>query len=79
MEKLVYLIDADGALPGGDLRDGLVEKAAPALRAAGAGQIAVNVEDEHVAAGGAVKISRNDPPIRAMVSFWLDSADDRGP
>lgn len=79
MEKLVYLIDADGALPGADLRDGLVEKAAPALRAAGAGQIAVNVEDEHVAAGGAVKISRDDPPIRAMVSFWLDSADDRGP
>ena len=61
MEKLVYLIDADGALPGADLREGLVEKAAPALRKAGAGQIAVNVEDEHVAAGAAVKISRNDP------------------
>ena len=79
MEKLVYLIDADAALPGADLRGALIEKAAPALRAAGASRISVNVEDEHVAAGGAVKICRADPPLRAMVSFWLDSADDRSP
>jgi len=79
MEKLVYLIDAEVSLPGGDLRDGLIEKAAPALRAAGATQIAVNVEDEHVAQGGAVKIVRTDPCLRAMVGFWLDSADDRAP
>ncbi len=79
MEKLVYLIDAEASLPGGDLRDGLIEKAARALRAAGATQIAVNVEDEHVAQGGGVKICRADPPLRAMVGFWLDSADDRGP
>ena len=79
MEKLVYLIDAEASLPGGDLRDGLIEKAAPALRAAGASQIAVNVEDEHVAEGGAVKIARTDPYLRAMVGFWLDSADDRAP
>jgi hypothetical protein len=79
MEKLIYLIDAEASLPGADLRGGLIEKAAPALRAAGATRISVNVEDEHVAAGGAVKISRADPPLRAMASFWLESADDRGP
>ena len=79
MEKLVYLIDADASLPGADLRGALIEKAAPGLRAAGATRITVNVEDEHVAQGGGVKIMRADPPLRAMVSFWLESADDRGP
>ena len=79
MEKLVYVIEAEAARPGADLRAGLVEKAAPALRAAGAGQISVNVEDEHVAAGAAVKIARSDPSLRGLVTFWLESADDRGP
>ena len=37
------------------------------------------MEDEHVAQGGAVKIVRTDPCLRAMVGFWLDSADDRAP
>lgn len=79
MEKLVYVVYQDASVPGSDLRSGLVEKAAPALRAAGAGQISVNVADEDVAAGGGVTISRSTPPIRAMVSFWMDNSDDRAP
>lgn len=79
MEKLVYLLTNDGEAPGADLRTALVEKAAPALRAAGASQISVNVEDEHVAQGGGVAIRRSQPPIRAMVSFWMQNADDRAP
>lgn len=78
MEKLVYLLTRAGEAPGPDLRVGLVEKAVPALRAGGAGRIAVNVDDEHVAQGEAVAIRRSDPPIRAMVSFWMQNADDRG-
>lgn len=79
MEKLVYLLTKSGDAPGADLRAALVEKAVPALRAGGASQIAVNVDDEHVAQGDAVAIRRSDPPIRAMVSFWMQNADDRAP
>jgi hypothetical protein len=77
MEKLVYLIFHELELPGSELRTALLEKAAPALRAAGAREIAVNVHDEAVADG--TPIRRSDPPIRAMISFWMNDADDRGP
>ena len=77
MEKLVYLIFQEAELPGQELRTGLIEKATPELRAAGASQIAVNVHDEDTAAGRPIR--KSDPPIRAMVSFWLQNADDRGP
>jgi hypothetical protein len=79
MEKLVYVISQEATVSGEDLRAALIEKAAPALRAAGASQISVNVNDEHVAAGPGVTISRTTPPIRAMVSFWMQNADDRAP
>ena len=77
MEKLVYLIFQEADLPGSELRAGLLGKAAPALRAAGAREITVNVQDDEVARGTPMR--RSDPPIRAMVSFWMHDADDRGP
>ena len=75
MEKLVYLLFRTRDLPGAALRDELVQKTAASLRAAGATQIAVNVDDEAVAAGRPIR--RSEPPIRAMVSFWLENSDDR--
>ena len=77
MEKLVYLIFQEAGLPGSELRATLLEKTAPALRAGGAREITVNVHDEAVADGTPMR--RSDPPIRAMVSFWMQNADDRGP
>lgn len=77
MEKLVYLIFQEAGLPGSELRATLLEKTAPALRAGGACEITVNVHDEAVADGTPMR--RSDPPIRAMVSFWMQNADDRGP
>ena len=79
MEKLVYLIAKDRDASGDGLRKGLMESAVPALRAAGAERISLNVEDEDVEAGQRVRISHSDPPIRAMVSFWMENSDDRGP
>jgi hypothetical protein len=79
VEKLVYLITREADVPGADLRGPLIEKAVPALREAGASRISVNVEDEDVAQGTGVRIRRSYPPIRAMVSFWMQNADDRGP
>ena len=77
MEKLAYLIFQEADLPGSELRAALLEKAAPALRAAGAREITIHVQDEAVADGTPMR--RSDPPIRAMVSFWMQNADDRGP
>lgn len=78
MEKLVYLMRESAATAGEGLRATLVE-AASALRNAGATQLAINVADDAVAAGKAVTIGRLDPPIRAMVSFWMQNSDDREP
>jgi hypothetical protein len=79
MEKLVYLLFQSPSVPGAELREGLIHKAAPQLRAAGATRLAVNVCDEAVAMGSGVRIRKSDPPIQAMVSFWLENSDDRAP
>ena len=77
MEKLAVLLFDEGDRPGAELRDALREKAVPALRAAGASEITLHVQDDEVAAG--TPLRKSDPPIRAMVSFWLGDSDDRGP
>ncbi len=77
MEKLCYLLFREAGIPGSALRGALTDEAVPALRAAGAREITLHVQDEDVAAG--TPLRRSDPPIRAMVSFWLHDADDRGP
>jgi hypothetical protein len=79
MEKLVYLLFARPRAGGGELREALIHKVAPQLRAAGATRIAVNVSDEDVARGAGVRIRKSDPPIEAMVSLWLENSDDRAP
>lgn len=78
MEKLVYLLRETVETPGDALRDRLLSVAGT-LRTSGAADIAINVADEAVAAGKAVTIGRLDPPIRAMVSFWMPNSDDREP
>ena len=77
MQKLFYLLfdspDADGT----KLREALCSTAVPAMRASGATEISVFGSDADVAAGSPVR--QTDPPIRAMVSFWLKDASDRLP
>lgn len=77
MQKLFYLLfespDADGT----KLREALCSTAVPAMRASGAREITVFGADADVVAGSPVR--QVDPPIRAMVSFWLEDAADRGP
>ncbi len=76
MEKLVYLLREPLNSPGSALRDRLMSVAS-ALEDAGVHRISVNVDDEAVADGKAVTIGKLDPPIRAMVSFWMENSDDR--
>lgn len=77
MEKLVYLISKELDVPGHTLREGLLERVIPVLRESGGQNISLNVQDEDVAAGDGVRISTSEPPIRAMISFWLENSDDR--
>ena len=89
MEKLVYLLFVSPDASGAELREALIQKVAPQLRAAGASRIAVNVHDEEVSRRPApvsgeweeVPAGRwiSQPPVRAMVSFWMENSDDRGP
>src|SRR5262249_26882785 len=53
--------------------------AAPELARLGATNVRVNVVDEHVAAGSAVRVGKMDPPKAGFVTFWLDEADAAGP
>lgn len=76
MQKLFYLLFESPDADGDALRDALVEKAVPVMRESGAREITVFASDAEVAGGTPVR--QVDPPIRAMVSFWLEDAADRG-
>lgn len=77
MEKLVYLVRDAEDRAGSNLRDALIEQVGPEIRAAGGSGIIVNVQDEDVAAGNPIR--KDGLPIRAVVCFWMQCADDRTP
>jgi EthD domain len=77
MQKLFYLLRDSASADGDSLRTAIVEKAVPAIRASGASGITVFAADREVATGRPVR--QIDPPIRAMISFWLEDAADRAP
>lgn len=77
MQKLFYLLFDDLDKDGTKLRESLCELAVPVMRSSGAVEISVFGSDADVAAGRPVR--KCDPPIRAMTSFWLNDAADRGP
>ena len=79
MEKLCYVLWRPPDQTADAFARTLRETAAPALVAGGAGRVAVNVSDGDVAHALAVRISQLDPPFDAVVSFWVDEADARGP
>lgn len=77
MQKLFYLLRAAASADGDALREAIVAKAVPVIRSAGGREIVVFAADRDVAAGKPVR--QIDPPIRAMVSFWLEDAAERFP
>lgn len=77
MQKLYYLLFHGADTNGTRMREDLCETAVPALRASGASEITVFGSDSDVEAGSPMR--QVDPPIRAIVSFWLEDAGDRGP
>lgn len=77
MQKLFYLLFDDPEKDGDALRDTLVEKVAPTIRDHGGQDLYVFANDADVAGGQ--PMGELGPRIRAMVSFWLEDAADRGP
>jgi hypothetical protein len=79
VEKLVYVIWKQPAESEADLAKRLLGDAADELEALGAHGLRISVVDEHVAAGKGIRFGRMDPPKSALVTFWLEAAQDRGP
>ena len=77
MQKLFYLLFDELDNDGTKLRESLCELAVPVMQTCGAVEISVFGSDADVAAGRPVR--QSDPSIRAMTSFWLNDAADRGP
>ena len=71
MEKLVYVLFGSVSVA--------PESLARELEAHGARRIAVNLSDAHVAAKLGSRITRLEPTLGGVVSFWLDAALEREP
>ncbi|HET9062335.1 MAG TPA: hypothetical protein VFO62_03510 [Candidatus Binatia bacterium] len=78
MEKLVYVLWCPSGARTDDFSHELRSSAAGWSRL-GARRVAVNVVDSFVAPVMSARLTRLDPPPAAVVSFWLDACDDRGP
>lgn len=78
MEKLVYLLWRESGDQEGDpdaFRDRLCEALPDSLASEGASQLKISVTDSDVAEGAALHLGAHAPD--AMVSFWLECAQDR--
>lgn len=78
MEKLVYVLWAPSNAGTDDFSRDL-RAAAAAWSRLGARRVAVNVVDRFVEPAMSVRLTHLDPPPAAVVSFWLDACDERGP
>jgi len=77
MQKLFYLLFDDADADGTRMREALCETVVPIMQSMGASQISVFGCDADVAAGSPMR--HVEPPIRGMVSFWLEDPANRAP
>jgi hypothetical protein len=78
MEKLLYLIEAPTGATSEDFSSALRLSLVPALRAAGARGMQINVVDDAVAAGAPQRQINSSVAFDGMLTLWLDSAYDHG-
>lgn len=78
MEKLACVLWKPERASSDDFAKALLAQA-PELKARGAARLRIDVVDADVAAGERARFGRMDPPKDAVVMFWLDEADLRGP
>ena len=78
MEKIACVLWKPAGVPD-DVYGKELRAAAAELARLGAMSVRINVVDEHVAAGTAVRVGKMDPKS-GFVTFWLHEADQlRGP
>jgi hypothetical protein len=79
MEKLMYLAWLpEGTTPAGT-REVMIDLVGPALLAAGARALTIDVDDEHAQVPPPAPPPEGEDPVRAIVSLWLDAYDQRAP
>lgn len=78
MEKVVAVLWKPAGLGKQEFADALLRDAAPRLLELGARKLEVCVEDDHVD-GDALRMNPQPPPKSAMVSYWIECHEDRGP
>lgn len=77
VEKIVTVLWRPAELADQQFADQLL-RLAPQLQDRGAGRLKVCVEDDAVD-GAALRMNPQPPPKAAMVSYWVDCSEDRGP
>jgi hypothetical protein len=77
MEKLVYLLWKPPEIDDGGFRASLLGSIAERLIGLGASRLHINIVDDAVRECLGSRITRLDPPLAGMVSFWLDASDAR--
>lgn len=77
MEKIIAALWKPEAQPAADFNAGLLNAMAPALQAAGARHLRLNLQDETVAPGAALRQVNTQPQMHAIAQFWLPSANQR--
>lgn len=79
MEKLAYVLWKPEAQASDAFAKRLLGPTADALERLGAQRLRISVADGHVAEGTGICVGRMDPPKAALVSFWLEAAQDAAP
>lgn len=77
MEKIIAALWKPEAQPDADFNAGLLNLMAPALQAAGAVQLRLNLQDATVAPGAGLRQINTRPQMHAIAQFWLPSANQR--
>lgn len=78
MEKVVTVLWKPDGMAKQQFADALLGEAVAVLLERGARKLKVCVEDEHVDGDG-LRMNAVPPPKAAMVSYWLECSEDRGP
>jgi hypothetical protein len=78
MEKLVYVLWCPSGASADDFSTEL-RSAATGWSGLGARRVVVNVVDRFVEPAMSARLTHLEPSPMAVVSFWLDACDDRGP
>jgi hypothetical protein len=79
MEKVVHVLWKREDLSEEAFKEEMLGSIASRFLDLGTRKLSVNLVDESVAHTKGVRLTRQDPPIAGMISFWLDMADERAP